>query len=78
MERRVGGRRHVIELLGGKILRRPYGARVRRHTRPAVIRHHEVRRIFRINPEVVEIAVRVVADVRHRLAGIRRLVDAVA
>ena len=75
MVRNVLRRDDVVELLGREGLPRPPGARVRRDRTTAVVRHHEVRRIVRVDPQVVEIAVREVVDRGHRLAGVARAED---
>ena len=62
----------VIELLGGIVLGRPLAAGGGGNRAPAVVGDDEMRGIVRINPQIVKVAMRAVADVRRRFAAILR------
>ena len=63
--RDVPGGRDVIELLRRKVLRRPRAARVGGHRATAVVTDHEMRRVTRIDPQIVHVPVRAAAHVHQ-------------
>jgi hypothetical protein len=66
-------RRHrVVELCGRKVLRAPPAPARGRDGAAAVVPIHEVLRVVRVDPQVVMVAVRPLANVRQGLAAIRR------
>ena len=65
-------RDHVVPLRGREVLRAPLPTGVHRHRAATVVGAHEVRRIGRVNPQIVVVAVRAVADARERLARVGR------
>ena len=70
--RDVLGGDDVVKLLGGERLIGPAPSGVRRYRTSSIIRHHEMRRIVAVDPEIVKVAVRSVVDRGHRLPRILR------
>ena len=66
--------RDVIPLFRGKILIGPGLRGVRGDRATAVVCDDHVRGVVRINPQIVEIAVRAVVHARHRLAAVGRAI----
>ena len=62
----------MVPLRGREVLLGPLAAGVHRHRATAIVRAHEVRRIGGVDPEVMVVAVRTVADARQRLPGVGR------
>src|SRR5262249_10129832 len=71
--RNVDGRRRVVELRRGKVLRRPALAARRPYRAAAVVADDHVRRVVGVEPEIVEVAVRLAAERTDGLAAVRGL-----
>ena len=72
MIRDVGRGGDAVELFGREVLLGPRPAAGGRHGAAAVVADHEMLRVVRVDPEVVEVAVRAVAHRGHGLAGVVR------